>query len=804
MLGYSEKGWLVVSANLHSVENMGPAWNARPVVFFNGTYDTNIKTGEDYSVVTLASLFTLEPANADKMAGPAFIPSSYHDYDAREHGVQRVRGEYVALACDIDKGNASPRQVQDLVKAFCGDAAWLIYSSPNARPNDRRWRVIMPLQTPVSFDDWHDAQNALFNFMGAAGVECDRALERAAQPVFLPNVPDTHKSGEALRDAVGNPLYYQRATTGTNAPGLSLDEGAVEAGIIQIRRKRAEDDAERERLRREAEKRRATRDTTTTSGGDLIADFARSTTIVTLLESYGYKQSPRNPEDWHSPYQQGETYATRIMGDKWVSLSSSDASAGLGAQCSTGCYGDAYDLFVHFEHKGDHKAAFRQLHAERKAAAVPESPPEWMNEIPDYDEPPEWLEADLEPVIDVVELVDEPHTLKVVDAFDFEECDIPTRPWVIPGVILSGYTHMLAAPGGSGKSLFTLQMAIALALGEPWGTFVPRRRAKTMVINVEDDLFEQRRRLAAARRVMDVDRAALLGQVHLVEDTDNIIVAGFDEAHRRMVAKPIVPVLVDYIRRNEIDVLIVDPFTETFEGDENDNSEVKWAMRIWRDEIARATGCAVYLVHHTTKYAANGAGDANVVRGAGAIVNSTRISATLMPMTQDEAAAMGIDEAERNLYVRYDDAKANQSLKSGKARWFQKQSVVLSNGDETHPADEVGALLPWSPPGMLDGISLHSLNGALDRIEGGLLDAHGAPTGVRYTASTRGGSKDSGRWAGFVLVNQLGMKEAQAGALIKAWVKSGVLVEQDYQDPVRREPRKGVFAPQNKRPGAAQ
>ena len=788
-----------MTANLHSIENMGPAWCSRPVVFFNGTYDTHIKTGDDYDTATLASLFTLEPANADKMAGPAFIPSIYHDYDAREHGVQRVRGQYVALTCDIDKGNVAPRQVQDLVRGFCGDAAWLIYSSPNARPNDRRWRIIIPLENPVWFADWNDAQNALFNFLAGAGIECDRALERAAQPVFLPNVPDTHKSGEPLRDSDGKPLYYQRATTGTNAQGLSLDEGPVQAGIIAIRRKRAEDDAEREVLRAEAEKRRASRDTVT--GGEIIEDFNRSARIADLLSNYGYEQCPRNAEDWRSTYQQGETYATRIISDKWVSLSSSDASAGLGAQCATGCYGDAYDLFVHFEHKGNHKAAFRQLHAERKAAQVA-SPPEWINEIPPPEELPDWaMNEDLEPVYDLPELPDAP-ALQVVDAFDFNEADIPTRPWVIPGVMLSGYTHMLAAPGGSGKSLFTLQLAITLAMGKPWGEFKALRKARTMVINVEDDIHEQRRRLSAARRVMDAPADELRGMIHVVTETDTIIVAGFDTNRRTMVAKPIVPVLVDYIRSNDIDVLIVDPFTETFEGDENDNSEVKWAMRVWRDEIARATGCVVYLVHHTTKHAGNGAGDANVVRGAGAIVNSTRISATLMPMTSDEAATMGIEESQRHMYVRYDDAKANQSLKSGKAKWFEKVSVTLCNGSQDAFPDEVGALVPWQAPGMLDGVSLHTIGQALDKIEAGILDEDGNATGSRYTSSTRGGSKENGRWVGTLLMDALGMKEAQAVNVIKMWIRTGVLVEKDYHDSLQRKLKKGLFAPHETRPGA--
>ena len=790
---------------------VGPQWNRRPVMVFAGQADTNINTGEDYSTISLAEVFHMKPADRPKDKCLGFLPSSYRDFDGRSHAVQRAKGEFVALCGDVDKGEHPLEHIETLVRGFARDAAWLIYSTANSRPGNKRWRIVLPLEQSVSFDDWHDAQNAFFNFMEVSGVPMDRAMDRAGQPVFLPNVPLEHTSGEPLRDGNGDPLYYERKHSGTNAPGLSLERGAVGAGMAALRHKRAEDDKAREMMRRDAEARKAQRPRADNDGVSVMEEFNRSNSIANLLELYGYTQSPRHGEDWRSPHQEGDSYATRIMGDAWVSLSMSDAAAGVGARCKSGCFGDAYDLFVHYDHKGDHKAAHRQLYAERKASGPqperysyaadvePEYDPETgeaVYDMPDYYTDDEGAQTEPgEPERQPTEVLD------AVDAFDFVEADIPTRPWVIPGVMLSGYTHMLAAPGGSGKSLFTLQIAIALAMGEPWGSFVPRRKAKTLVINVEDDLNEQRRRLAAAQRVMGPEKDALRGMVHLVRDTDNIIVAGFDENRRTMVAKPIVPVLVDYIRRHEIDVLIVDPFTETVVGDETDNSEVKWAMRIWRDEIAKATGCVVYLVHHTTKYASNGAGDANVVRGAGAIVNSTRISATLMPMTEDEAGAIGIDAAERNLYVRYDDAKANQSLKSGRARWFRKESVTLHNGDDESPADEVGALIPWSPPGMLDGITLNAINNALDRIDGGIVDTSGVPTGSRYTASMRGGSKESGRWVGTVLINMLGMKEPAAKTLIKTWLTNGVLVEQTYHDQARREERTGLFAPRNCRPG---
>ncbi|MBB4856997.1 hypothetical protein HNO88_000294 [Novosphingobium chloroacetimidivorans] len=402
-----------------------------------------------------------------------------------------------------------------------------------------------------------------------------------------------------------------------------------------------------------------------------------------------------------------------------------------------------------------------------------------------------WALPEPEDSVEVSEAKREAETsLDVIDAFDFEESAIPVRPWIIPGVMLAGYTHMLVAPGGSGKSLFTLQLGITLATGAEWGGWAPRKRVRTLIVNVEDDIDEQRRRLSAARNVMKPDEALLPGMMHLIRNAESIVVAKSDPTRKAVVSTPIVETLKRYIIENEIGALIVDPFAETFEGDENSNSEVKWAMRIWRDEIARPTGCAVYLVHHTTKYANAGAGDANVVRGAGAIVNSTRISATLMPMTQDEAKLLGIDPEKRNRYVRYDDAKANQSLLSGKAHWFEKISVEIANGTGLTQADEVGALAPWTPPDAFNDISTHHIKIALERISRGMEGEDGAPTGERFSLHKAGSTGK--RWAGNVLIECFGVEAPVATKMLKTWVENGVISELEYDDPVQRKKRNGV------------
>lgn len=453
-------------------------WNAARVTTFAGQFDTHISTGEDYTTISLADLFVMEPLRSPKGAGPAIIPSTYNGHDAREHASQRERGQFVMLCGDVDSGNHDLVAIQQAAEAFAPDHACLIFTSAHARPGDLRWRILLPLANASPFHAWHDAQTAFFAFMEARGIAIDHALARAAQPVYLPNVPDIHgKSKTALRGDDGAPLFYASARTTLDKPGIDITTGYVAAGIAAIRTQRADDEQERERIRREAEKRRAM--APRGDGASLIDDFNAANSVATMLEICGYEQSPRNPDDWRSTYQTSDSYATRVIGSKWVSLSASDASAGVGQRCKAGCFGDAYDLFVHFKHGGDQTASFRALHQERRAAHgenviyprefEAQPVPDWMTEAPGYDEMPDWIEqgADFEePVVDQAR----PQAARKSLAFEWAGQAEPVidgfwlvEDWLPKSGIAAVYGHP-----GSGKSFFTIDIAAHVAAGVPW------------------------------------------------------------------------------------------------------------------------------------------------------------------------------------------------------------------------------------------------------------------------------------------------------------------------------------------------
>lgn len=139
-----------------------------------------------------------------------------------------------------------------------------------------------------------------------------------------------------------------------------------EQAIAKVQKKREADATAKEEARRAAAARRPV---ATGAGSGPIERFNAANRIEDLMLKHGY-EAASNGHSWQSPLQQSGSFATRVYHhddgtERWVSQSESDAEAGLGRESASGArFGDAFDLYVHYEHSGDRHAALLAWQAE--------------------------------------------------------------------------------------------------------------------------------------------------------------------------------------------------------------------------------------------------------------------------------------------------------------------------------------------------------------------------------------------------------------------------------------------------------
>ena len=284
-----------------------------------------------------------------------------------------------------------------------------------------------------------------------------------------------------------------------------------------------------------------------------------------------------------------------------------------------------------------------------------------------------------------------------VDTLD--PASIPARQWMLGRHYIRGYVTSTVAPGGTGKSSLALVEGMSIALDTTFlGQETFEDAPKVLYWSGEDDNQERRRRMASACAMHEVDPAALHNRFFtLGPDELPIRLARMDNGDAIIDDKTIA-LLEDLLIKNDIAVLIVDPFAKTHSVNENSNDHVNLVIYTL-SQIAQRTNTAIELVHHTTKEYRSNNGDSGVsgARGASALVDACRSVRTLRPMSKDEAKEYGISDDDRSSYIRVESGKANLAKKSH-GWWFQLETFDLGNASGRRPSDTVGVVMPWERP----------------------------------------------------------------------------------------------------------
>ena len=475
------------------------------------------------------------------------------------------------LDIETNKATGEVPPDADYVRAEMQKRGWagVIYSTHSHTQEAPRYRVALPPETAIDINQdpaalAEDGIRALglAAALGLAGV-VDGTKLGAESMFYLPtHAPDAPHFGVAVEG---------RAIT-----AAELAE-ALEAG----KRLRADEDQYQEA----AQEQRPAR------GDSVIAAYNASATVAELLERHGYKRRPRSTVDWRSKYQTSEgTFATRVIDARWVTLSASDIAAGLGRRSASGvaASGDAFDLYCHYEHRGDQRAAMR---AAAKALGLDARKPgdDWA----DAAAPGDGTGKSVHPLARFVDPL--PDTLR-------------QPKMILPGLIAAGLV-VIAGQHGVGKTTVLASIVVKVAgateLGDPLAPRYGRH-----VIYVSEDTAQFQRIMYAVAKATSGAGAIIRQRVHLVEAV-------------RMPIDKVVEVAAIYTERftEEVDgnrlppLVVLDTRSAIIAiDDENDNAETSQIMAALKQRFA---GLPVWIVGHVAK-ASFGRADAKNMSARGA------------------------------------------------------------------------------------------------------------------------------------------------------------------------------------------
>lgn len=261
---------------------------------------------------------------------------------------------------------------------------------------------------------------------------------------------------------------------------------------------------------------------------------------------------------------------------------------------------------------------------------------------------------------------------------------ITPRPWLLDRALMTGAVTVLLAAGSAGKSSVSLALAAHLALGKDFAGYETKRPCKTIIYNGEDDLLEQSRRLLAVCMAYGFDYDEVKAKVMLLSPREIKITLMGKQFNTPLRNDVVVNQLTELAADPEIGLIILDPLVKVHQCDENDNVQMDMVMETLTD-IAHNAQVAILVLHHTTKGGSERQegriGNADIARGASAVINASRIAFTLLNASQQDAEDYGLQDNERHHWVRLDDAKMNLSLANTTATWFKKEGQRIPSGD---------------------------------------------------------------------------------------------------------------------------
>ncbi|EOI3457167.1 hypothetical protein HMPREF9693_01909 [Klebsiella oxytoca 10-5249] len=249
-------------------------------------------------------------------------------------------------------------------------------------------------------------------------------------------------------------------------------------------------------------------------------------------------------------------------------------------------------------------------------------------------------------------------SLNIMEAFEAKPQPID---YVLPNLAV-GTVGAIVSPGGVGKSMLALQLAVQITCGVDLLNFGEYPTGLATYLPVEDPASIIHHRLYALGKYLTTQQQQMVSDKLLVEPLVGKCPNIFSPTWSDFIAR------ISKGRR----LIIMDTLRRFHQEDENNSGAMSKVIGKL-ESIASDMGGAIIFLHHSNKSAVTmGVGDLQQAsRGSSVLVDNIRWQSYLAGMTASEAKTYGISDGIRGQFVRFGINKANYGERASE-RWFQR------------------------------------------------------------------------------------------------------------------------------------
>ena len=340
----------------------------------------------------------------------------------------------------------------------------------------------------------------------------------------------------------------------------------------------------------------------------------------------------------------------------------------------------------------------------------------------------------------------------------------PKREFLYGNHYVKDYYSVTVAPGGVGKSTLVMTEVLSMVTGKPLLGIEPNQKCKVMYFNAEDPLEEVQRRILALCQYYEIPQEDISNLYYgSGRRTNMTLMAG----NAGLINEMMFQELVDTIKKNKIDLIVIDPLAAVISSQESVEHFRNLANEL--AALADKGNCSVELVHHTRKLQSGQEATIEDSRGGSSLIAGSRSGRVLRNMSKREGEELGIEK-----YVDYfkiePAGKSNLSRPLDKEQWYKKIGVQIPN------SDWVAVVEKYNVPTAFDGISVEKCGMLWDAIrsEERYLMSHIATKPNEYKISVQQ------FMAEFLDMDiDAPSTRTRIRSMLTTWLKSGVLVEKE-------------------------